>query len=118
MPSAFVLVNCKRGSEERIVHELRLLHEVVEANRVLGVYNVVAKVKADTSEQLRETINWKIRTTQGIKSTLTFFEIPERGSSNSNSSRFSFANEEIPPKEEGKQEPSIDMRKKSTAGAS
>jgi DNA-binding Lrp family transcriptional regulator len=78
MPSAFVLINCKLGSEERVIYELKLLHEVVEANRISGIYDVVVKVKADTLEELKETIDWKIRTIRGIKSTLTFIEIQER----------------------------------------
>jgi DNA-binding Lrp family transcriptional regulator len=78
MPGAFVLINCKLGLEERVIYELKLLREVVEADRISTIYDVVVKVKADTLEELKEIINCKIRTIQGIKSTLTFFEIQER----------------------------------------
>jgi DNA-binding Lrp family transcriptional regulator len=117
MPSAFVLINCKHGLEQRVVYELKLLQEIVEADRIYGVYNVIVKVKTDTLEELKVTINWKIRTIRGIESTLTFFEIPERRNS-SNNSTINIANDNVR-SEKDKADPLIESkRKKLAAGAS
>jgi DNA-binding Lrp family transcriptional regulator len=82
MPSAYVLINCKLGLEQRVIYELKLLREVVEAERISSIYDIVVKVKADTPEELKKTINWRIRTIQGIRSTLTFFAIQQRHGGN------------------------------------
>jgi DNA-binding Lrp family transcriptional regulator len=35
------------------------------------VYDIVAQVEADTMEKVKETITWKLRKLNGVKSTLT-----------------------------------------------
>jgi DNA-binding Lrp family transcriptional regulator len=39
--------------------------------QVYGVYDIVAQVEADTMEKVKETITWKLRKLNGVKSTLT-----------------------------------------------
>jgi len=71
MPKAFVLMNAELGSEDSIVNELRNIDGVKEVYQVYGVYDIVAQVKADTMEKVKETITWKLRKLNGVKSTLT-----------------------------------------------
>jgi DNA-binding Lrp family transcriptional regulator len=71
MPKAFVLMNAELGSEDSLVSELRKLDSVKEVYQVYGVYDVVAQVEADTMEKVKETITWKLRKLNGVKSTLT-----------------------------------------------
>ena len=71
MPQAFVLMNAELGSEESIVTELNKLEGVAEVYQVYGVYDIVAQVEADTMEKVKETITWKLRKLNGVKSTLT-----------------------------------------------
>jgi DNA-binding Lrp family transcriptional regulator len=71
MPKAFVLMNAELGSEDAIVGELKRLDGVNEVYQVYGVYDIVAQVESDTMEKVKETITWKLRKLNGVKSTLT-----------------------------------------------
>ena len=48
MPMAFVLINAEIGSEDAVVKELKAVSNVKEAYMVYGVYDIVAKVAADS----------------------------------------------------------------------
>ena len=71
MPQAFVLMNAELGSEESIVQDLKTLEGVKEVFQVYGVYDIVAQVESETMEKVKETITWKLRKLNGVKSTLT-----------------------------------------------
>jgi DNA-binding Lrp family transcriptional regulator len=71
MPKAFVLMNAELGSEDSIVNELKKIGGVKEVYQVYGVYDIVAQVEADVMEKVKETITWKLRKLNGVKSTLT-----------------------------------------------
>ncbi|MDW0141314.1 MAG: Lrp/AsnC ligand binding domain-containing protein [Nitrososphaeraceae archaeon] len=71
MPKAFVLMNAELGSEDSLVSELKKLESVNEVYQVYGVYDIVAQVEADTMDKVKETITWKLRKLNGVKSTLT-----------------------------------------------
>jgi DNA-binding Lrp family transcriptional regulator len=79
MPTAYVLINCDLGSEESIIGELKKLRETVEVSGVYGVYDIVAKVRSDTMEKLRETITWQVRKIDKVRSTLTMIVIEGQG---------------------------------------
>ena len=71
MPTAFLLVNAELGAEQDLVRELRAIENVKQVYFVYGVYDIVVKVEAETMEKLKNTITWKIRRLEKIKSTLT-----------------------------------------------
>jgi DNA-binding Lrp family transcriptional regulator len=71
MPKAFVLMNAELGSEDSLVNELKKLDSVKEVYQVYGVYDIVSQVEADTMDKVKETITWKLRKLNGVKSTLT-----------------------------------------------
>ena len=71
MPKAFVLMNAELGSEDSIVNELKKIESVKEVYQVYGVYDIVAQVEANIMEKVKETITWKLRKLNGVKSTLT-----------------------------------------------
>jgi DNA-binding Lrp family transcriptional regulator len=79
MPTAYVLINCDLGSEDSIIGELKKSVQTVEVNGVYGVYDIVAKVRADTMENLRETITWQVRKIDKVRSTLTMIVIEGQG---------------------------------------
>ncbi|MDP9290014.1 MAG: Lrp/AsnC ligand binding domain-containing protein, partial [Thermoproteota archaeon] len=56
---------------DSIVNELKKLEGVKEVYQVYGVYDIVAQVEANTMERVKETITWKLRKLNGVKSTLT-----------------------------------------------
>ena len=71
MPTAFVLINAELGKEEGILKELRSIGSVKEAHFVYGVYDIIAKVEADSMEKLKEIVTFKIRRLGDVRSTLT-----------------------------------------------
>ncbi len=75
MATAFVLINCELGSEESIIQQLRGISGLKEVHGTFGAYDILAKIDSDTIEKLRETITWKIRKIERIRSTLTLMGI-------------------------------------------
>jgi DNA-binding Lrp family transcriptional regulator len=77
MPRAFVLINVESGSEDEVLKELKKLEGVEEAYFSYGVYDLIAKIKADTMEQLKEMVTRKIRALSNVRSTLTLIIMDE-----------------------------------------
>jgi DNA-binding Lrp family transcriptional regulator len=75
MPVAFVLINAEIGSEDEVVTELRKIVNVKESYVVYGVYDIVAKVEADSMDKLKEIVTWKIRRLDKVRSTLTMIVV-------------------------------------------
>jgi DNA-binding Lrp family transcriptional regulator len=75
MPLAFVLINAEIGSEDEVVGELRKLSNLKESYVVYGVYDIVAKVEADSMDKLKEIVTWKIRRLDKVRSTLTMIVV-------------------------------------------
>ena len=71
MPMAFVLINTEMGSEAEVLDALQKMGNVKEAYVVYGVYDIVAKVEADTVDALKDIITWKVRRLNKVRSTLT-----------------------------------------------
>lgn len=79
MPTAYVLVNCTMGAEEKIINEIAKLTDVKEVRGTYGVHDIFVKVKSDSTETLNHTITTKIRRVSGINSTVTLVVIEEQG---------------------------------------
>ena len=75
MATAYVLINCELGSEESIIRELKNLDGIIEVHGTFGAYDILAKIESATVDVLRETITWKIRKIDQIRSTLTLMGI-------------------------------------------
>lgn len=72
---AYVLVNADLGAEEQLIKELKSIENVKEVYVVYGVYDIVAKIQADSMEKVKETITWKIRRLEKVRSTLTMIVV-------------------------------------------
>jgi len=70
MPIAFVLINVEAGAEVDVLKALKGVEGVVEAYTVYGVYDIVAKIRAESMDKLKEIIIWKIRRLDKVHSTL------------------------------------------------
>ncbi len=75
METAYVLINCDMGYEEQVIEELNDISDVKEAHGTYGAYDIIAKVETDETAALRETITWKIRKLNRVRSTLTLMVI-------------------------------------------
>jgi DNA-binding Lrp family transcriptional regulator len=77
MPRAFVLFNVESGSEDKVLNELRIIDGIQEVYVSYGVYDLIAKIKADTMEKLKDTVTHKMRTIKGVRSSLTLIMMEE-----------------------------------------
>ena len=71
MPMAYVLINTEPKHMENVVSKLEKLDSVVEIFPVYGVYDVVAKIQAETMEKLKDIVTWKVRSLDEVRSTIT-----------------------------------------------
>ncbi len=69
--TAFVLIDCDFPFSANIIEELKNIPEIEEFYRVQSIYDMIAKVNADSEEKLHEIIVRKVREIEGIKNTLT-----------------------------------------------
>lgn len=77
MPQAYVLFNVESGSEDNVLRQLRNLNNVQESYVSYGVYDLIARIKADTMEELKDAVSHKIRTINQVRSTLTLIMMEE-----------------------------------------
>ena len=77
MPRAYVLFNVESGSEDAVLKQLRNINNVEEAYVSYGVYDLVIRIKADTMEELKDSVTHKIRTIKQVRSTLTLIMMEE-----------------------------------------
>jgi len=67
----FVLINSEEGAEREVLTSLKKIAEVKEVNPVYGVYDIIARLEADTMEEIKNAINWGIRKIDKVGSTMT-----------------------------------------------
>ena len=75
MAEAYILINCEIGSEEEVITALKNVDGIKEVHGTFGAYDILAKIESSQVEDLRETITWKIRKIDKIRSTLTLMGI-------------------------------------------
>jgi DNA-binding Lrp family transcriptional regulator len=62
---------------EETMKDLKKISNVKEAHMVYGVYDIVAKVEAESMTKLKEIVTWKIRRLKTVKSTLSMIVMSE-----------------------------------------
>ncbi len=77
--TAYVLINCDLGSEERVISELKSINRIKEIRGVFGAYDILAKVDAPSDDLIRDIVTSKIRRIDRIRSTLTLMGIEGQG---------------------------------------
>jgi DNA-binding Lrp family transcriptional regulator len=68
--SAYVLINVNLGCEFEVLKALRNVQGFEEAFYVFGDYDMIAKVTANTMDELNQTVS-QVRKLANIKSTAT-----------------------------------------------
>jgi DNA-binding Lrp family transcriptional regulator len=71
MATAYVLINTELGHEAEVVKELKMIVGISEIYLVYGVYDIIGRIEAETMEELKNIISWKVRRIQRVRSTLT-----------------------------------------------
>ena len=71
LTKAFVFINVDSSVEKETLARLRALSEVKELYSVYGLYDVVAVLETHSMGKLKEAVTQKVRTVDGVKSTIT-----------------------------------------------
>ena len=77
MPMAYVLLTTESDAVKSVIDSLKEMDFVTETFMVYGVYDIVATVKAETMDKLREIVTWNLRSLDKVRSTLTMIVIEE-----------------------------------------
>jgi len=77
MPMAYVLITTETGAMESVRESLKKMEYVKETYMVYGVYDIIATVKAETMDKLKEIVTWNLRNLDKVRSTLTMIVIEE-----------------------------------------
>lgn len=68
MKETFILINCEAGSEDKVVDELSKMDRISEIQKILGVYDVIAKLEADSESDIKDVISSKIQKLNPVNS--------------------------------------------------
>jgi DNA-binding Lrp family transcriptional regulator len=71
MTSAFLLINSEFLFAEEVMNKLKEMPEIVDIYIVQGLYDILAKVKLNTEEELKELVSERIRKVDKVTGTVT-----------------------------------------------
>jgi len=75
VPTAFVCITTEPASMVEVLKEVKAVEGVEEAEMVYGIYDVVAKVKGETMDKLKQIITEHIRRIDKVRTTLTMMVV-------------------------------------------
>jgi DNA-binding Lrp family transcriptional regulator len=72
---AFVMMTADVGREADVLNELKNIEYVKEVYLTYGMYDIVARIEADSSDKLKDIMVKRIRNLNNVKSTLTMMAV-------------------------------------------
>ena len=75
MSQAWVLVSTILGKERLALDELKKISGVMEAHLVLGEFDIMVFIEANSMKQLEDILSWNIRRQKNICNTVTMIVI-------------------------------------------
>ena len=75
MQEAIVCINASPDSIDEVFSELKACKEIREAYRVYGVYDIIAKVRGESIEDLSNIIDIRIKRLDEVRVTLSMLLI-------------------------------------------
>jgi DNA-binding Lrp family transcriptional regulator len=82
MTRALVCINTDFFAADEVLNMLKACGEVEEAFRVHGVYDIVAKIKGETTESLLDTVTRYIKRLQSVQTAHIMLIIEPKKSTN------------------------------------
>lgn len=61
LPMAYVFLNTDIGSEHDVLYDLKAIEGVQEVFSLMGIYDVIARINADTMDQITHIVNRILR---------------------------------------------------------
>jgi DNA-binding Lrp family transcriptional regulator len=75
LPEAFVLIVSEVGQEDQVIIDLQAIPEVKVSYVVYGVYDVIARVEAESMQRLKDVVSLRIRQLDTVRTTLTMLVV-------------------------------------------
>lgn len=75
MPEALVCVNTNLNSTEDVFRELKACPEIKEVFKVHGIYDIIARVKGDSFDDLVNIVNRRIKRLSQVQTILSMMII-------------------------------------------
>lgn len=69
--SAIVFLNCEIGSKKEVIKEINKISGVDEVKEVVGIYDIIMRISANSIDELKETITKQIKEKDKVFSTMT-----------------------------------------------
>jgi len=79
MTQAFISIHCSMSDESNVMQKLEDIPEVIEADMLVGIYEIICRIIAPTYNDISDIISKKIRKIPGIKSTITINVVKNQG---------------------------------------
>jgi len=69
--TTFILVTCFEDKKDEAIKHLQKIKGINEINLTKGPYDIILKIKTNTSSELKHMLNQKIRSLDSIRYTMT-----------------------------------------------
>jgi DNA-binding Lrp family transcriptional regulator len=80
MPKALVCINTDFFAAQEVLDELKACNEIEEAFRVHGVYDVIAKIHAETTEGLLDVVTRYVKRLHNVQTVHTMLIVEPENS--------------------------------------
>ena len=78
MVKAYVLIVTAPDATHRVATQVRAIRHVAEVREVMGPYDIVAEIEAESLADITPILADQIRTLDGIQSTTSLVAFPDR----------------------------------------
>ena len=79
MAQAFVIIHCHPSNESKVLTELQKIPELIEADILVGSFEIMCKIVAPSYNEISDIVGKKIRKIKFIKSTATLNVVQNQG---------------------------------------
>jgi DNA-binding Lrp family transcriptional regulator len=76
MYKAYVLLTAALGREKEMLDEMNSIPGIKEIHRVMGLYDLILLVEADSQDSLKQVIQQRIRSLDSVHGTITMMVCP------------------------------------------
>jgi DNA-binding Lrp family transcriptional regulator len=76
---AFIIIHCNTSNEIDVLSKLKEIPEVVEADILIGSFEILCTIVAPTYNEISDVVSNKIRKIPNIKSTVTLNVVENQG---------------------------------------
>ena len=74
---AYVLIIAQPGKTREVISRIRQVKGVQESHEVMGPYDIIAEIEADSLTEIPPILGDQIRTIDGVESTTSLVTFPE-----------------------------------------